>query len=143
MLHTHKDINLLNAVHYQLFNTNTNMNNSSWDQWLEIIHVSLAPLKAKLEMIHPQRIAWLIVSQYYCSKCSFFLSCWCIVIKLSEVPLSITVWWLCSFIFPQSILIAACEVDNMILPWHKRKQNVRCHKMYPRLSSHKGEKSKF
>lgn len=87
MLHTHKDINLLNAVHYQLFNTNTNMNNSSWDQWLEIIHVSLAPLKAKLEMIHPQLIVWLNVSQYYCSKCSFFLSCWCIVIKLSEVPL--------------------------------------------------------
>lgn len=71
-LYTQKDIVWI--LNHNLFISNTNMKNSSWNKPLCLIWVSVASLKVKLKMILPKFKAWLNVSMYYCSKCWFFFS---------------------------------------------------------------------
>ena len=68
-LYTQKDIVWI--LNHNLFISNTNMKNSSWDKPLCLIWVSVASLKVKFKMILPKFKAWLNVSLYYCSKCRF------------------------------------------------------------------------
>ena len=54
-----------------------------------------------------------------------------------------TVWWICSYLFPQLILITACEVDILFSLDTKGNKNVRCQEIHPRSRSFKWGKARF
>ena len=98
-LYTQNDIMWI--LNHNLFISNTNMKNSSWNKPLCLIWVSVASLKVKFKMILPKFKAWLNVSLYYCSKCQFSPIPGCTGKKKKKTKFKVlcvswSVWWIFS-----------------------------------------------